>query len=83
MPSHKWLLVFLLLIALSSFFACSYPTTRPTQFLTPTEQLLISKAIKRSAALAEPEISPGTSIFLEVTGLTKDQIFCRISWWDG
>lgn len=73
--SHKCFLMLMGLLIFSSLSACSYPTGRPTQFLTPTEQLLVSKAIKRSAELAKPEISPGTSIILDVTGLTKDQKF--------
>lgn len=74
-PFPKCLLILVVLIVLSSLSACSYPMGSPSQFLNPTEQLLISKAIKQSAAIAEPEISPGTSIFLDVTGLTKDQKF--------
>ena len=72
---HKCFWILSVLITLSSLSACSYPTGRPTQFLNPTEQLLVSKAIKRSTQLAKPEISPGTSVFLDISGLTKGQEF--------
>lgn len=72
---HKQVLFLSVLMTLSSLSACSYPTGRQTQFLNPTEQLLVSKAIKRSTQLAQPEISPGTSVFLDVSGLTKNQEF--------
>ncbi len=63
------------ILILSALAACSYPTRRPSDPKTPTEQLLISKAIKRSLNFAETEIPVGTAVSIDTTGLTKHQTF--------
>ncbi len=54
--------------------ACSI-SSKPTEFKTPMQQLLISKAIERSMRVANPDIQPGMSVSIDTSGLTKDQEF--------
>ena len=55
------------------FSACAGPTTKPTDPLTPTEQLLYSSAIKKALRDFEVGIPKGTSITLTASGLRVDQ----------
>ena len=53
--------------------ACSLSVERPTDPKTVSEQLLISQAIEKSLSDLKAEFHQGTSIILEVSGLTTDQ----------
>ena len=67
-----WFIVTLWLI-LCVFSACMVPTSKPTDPLTPTEQLLFSQAIQRGLKDVDVEIPKGTPITLEASGLRVDQ----------
>jgi len=60
----------LILCALS---ACAGPTTKPTDPLTPTEQLLYSTALKKGLKDFDLGIPKGTPITLTASGLRVDQ----------
>lgn len=60
-------------LILGVFSACTLPTKKPTDPLTPTEQLLFSKAIKRGLQNLDLGIPQETSITLDVSGLRVDQ----------
>ncbi len=53
--------------------ACSVSVERPTDPKTVSEQLLINQAIEKSLTDLKTEFPQGTSIILEVSGLTADQ----------
>lgn len=53
--------------------ACAGPTTKPTDPLTPTEQLLYSTAIKKGLKDFDVGIPKGTTITLTASGLRVDQ----------
>ena len=52
---------------------CSLPVKRPTDPKTVAEQIFMSQAIERSMIDVETGIPKGTTITLEVSGLTTDQ----------
>ncbi len=53
--------------------ACSVSVERPTDPKTVSEQQLISQALENSLADIKTEFPQGTSVTLEVSGLTTDQ----------
>jgi hypothetical protein len=53
--------------------ACTLPTRKADDPLTPTEQLLFSKAVKRGLQNSDVGIPEGTPITLEVSGLRVDR----------
>lgn len=53
--------------------ACSVAVERPTDPKTVSEQLLISKALENSLTDLKTEFPKGTTVALEVSGLTTDQ----------
>ena len=67
-----WFIIILWLI-LCVLPACMVPTSKPTDPLTPTQQLLYSEAIQRGLKNVELEIPKGTSIILDASGLRVDQ----------
>jgi hypothetical protein len=67
-----WFIVILWLI-LCVLPACMVPTSKPTDPLTPTQQLLYSQAIKRGLKDVDVGIPKGASITLEASGLRVDQ----------
>ena len=60
-------------LILCVFSACNLPTMKPTDPLTPTEQLLFSTAIKRGLKDLDVGIPKGTSMTLTASGLRVDQ----------
>lgn len=55
---------------------CAVPAGRPTMPYTPMEQLMISEAIARGMAEFSLDLrSSGSSLHLEMTGLTADHLF--------
>ncbi len=60
-------------LILFMFSACAGPTTRPTDPLTPTEQLLFSSAIKKGLKDYDVGILNGATITLAASSLRVDQ----------
>ena len=60
-------------LILCVFSGCAGPTSKPTDPLTPTEQLLYSSAIKRGLKDFDVGIPTGTAITLTASGLRVDQ----------
>jgi len=54
-------------LILGVFFACTLPTKKPPDPLTPTEQLLFSKAIKRGLQNFDLGIPKETAMTLDVS----------------
>jgi len=73
-----WFLVTWGLI-LFMFSACAGPTTRPTDPLTPTEQLLFSSAIKKGLKDYDVGILKGATITLAASSLRFDQSLNGVS----
>ncbi len=60
-------------LILCVFSACAAPTKKPTDPLTPTEQLLFSTAINRGLKDLDVGLPKGASITLTASGLRVDQ----------
>jgi len=60
-------------LILCVFSACAGPTSKPTDPLTPTEQLLSSAALKKGLKDYDVSFLKGTSITLAASGLRVDQ----------
>lgn len=70
MKSVGWMSIVVMFCLMT---ACSVSVERPTDPKTVSEQLLISKALENSLTDLKTEFPQGTTVALEVSGLTTDQ----------
>ena len=62
-------------LILVNLCSCSLPGRRPTDPKTPEEQMLMARALEKSASQALMDLPYGTAIWVETSGLTQDHSF--------